>query len=238
MTAATNAPTSRSLLTALVNIQHEGNIYHARAILDTGAAISFITEAAASALCLKRTFQPLQVTGTTGEGQCKFAVTTSIMSSDGQYVSQPIRFAVVSELPKLQIPSNSSKILALPAFRTYRLADPKLGGSVDILLGVHDCLQMFTGPAFQVQGLSALPTQLGLCLSGQLQSSESPLALVATIPPTDLQEDLSKLWELDRVPESPKMSPEDQRVIDDFHKSYSLRDGRFSVSHPRVSSPP
>ncbi len=219
-------------------IRHDGNIYHARAILDTGAAISFMTEAAASALRLKRTFQPLQVTGTTGEGQCKFAVTTSIMSSDGQYVSQPIRFAIVPELPKLQVPSNSSEILTIPTFRTYRLADPKLGGSVDILLGVHDCLQMITGPAFQVQGLSALPTQLGLCLSGHLQSSESPLALVATIPPTDLQDDLSKLWELDRVPESPKLSPDDQQVINDFDKSYSLCNGRFSVSLPRTADPP
>ncbi len=238
MTAAATAPTSRSLLTALVNIQHEGNVYHARAILDTGAAISFITEAASSALHLERTFQPMQVTGTTGEGQCKFAVTTPIMSSDGQYVSQPIRFTVISKLPKLQIPPNSSEILALPAFRTYRLADPELGGSVDILLGVHDCLQMFTGPAFQVQGLAALPTQLGLCLSGQLQSSDPPLALIATIPPTDLHEDLSKLWELDRVPESPKMSSEDQRVIKEFNQTYSLRDGRFSVSLPRVPMPP
>ncbi len=238
MTAATNAPSSRSLLTALVNLRHDGNIYHARAILDTGAAISFMTEAAASALRLKRTFQPLQVTGTTGEGQCKFAVTTSIMSSDGQYISQPIRFAIVPELPKLQVPSNSSEILTLPTFRTYRLADPKLGGSVDILLGVHDCLQMITGPAFQVQGLSALPTQLGLCLSGQLQSSESALALVATIPPTDLQDDLTKLWELDRVPESPELSSEDQQVINDFHQSYSLRNGRFSVSLPRTADPP
>ncbi len=77
-TAAATAPTSRFLLTALVTLQNEGNTYHARAILDMGAAISFMSEAAASALHLKRTFQPLQVAGTMGEGQCKFAVSTKL----------------------------------------------------------------------------------------------------------------------------------------------------------------
>ncbi len=61
---------------------------------------------------------------------------------------------------------------------------------------------------------------------------------MASIPPTNLQEDLGRLWELDQVPEAPIRSPEDERVIQDFDTSYKRINGRFSVSLPRVSNPP
>ncbi len=237
-TAAATAPTSRFLLTALVTLQNEGNTYHARAILDTGAAISFMSEAAVSALHLKRTFQPLQVAGTMGEGQCKFAVSTKLYSTDNRFQSDVINFTVISKLPHLQTPPNSSEILAHPSLRSYQLADPDLGGHVDLILGVTDSLALFTGETFRVQGMVAVPTQLGLCLSGPMLTTDPPLALVATVPPTDLQSDLSKLWELDQVPESPEHSSEDQRVIEEFNQTYSFSDGRFSVSLPKVPDPP
>ncbi len=109
---------------------------------------------------------------------------------------------------------------------------------MDLLLGVTDSLSLFTGKTFRVQSLVAVPTQLGLCLSGPMLHTDPPPALIATVPPTDLQQDLSKLWELDQVPEAPKWSPEDQKVLDDFEHSYSLSNGRFSVSLPRVYDPP
>ncbi len=125
---------------------------------------------------------------------------------------------------------------------------------MDLLLGVTDSHSLFTGETFRVQSLVAVPTQLRLCLSGPMLHTDPPPALIATVPPaliatvppaliatvppTDLQQDLSKLWELDQVPEAPKWSPEDQKVLDDFEHSYSLFNGRFSISLPGAYDPP
>jgi len=237
-TTSLTQPDARFLLTAIVTITNDNNTVTARAILDTGAAVSIMTESTASALKLKRSHSPLQVTGTTGESQCKFSVTTPIQSHDLTYKSEPIQFTVLSKLPVLHIPPNRKELIDQPAFRSYKLADPELGGRVDLLLGVKDSLSLFTGEALRVQGLLAMPTQLGLCISGPLLNSDPPPALMATVPPTDLQLDLGKLWEMDQVPEAPKMSPEDQAIIDDFNASARRIDGRFSVSLPRISNPP
>ncbi len=165
-------------------------------------------------------------------------MSTKLYSTDNRFQSDVINFTVISKLPHLQTPPNSSEILAHPSLRSYQLADPNLGGHVDLILGVTDSLALFTGETFRVQGMVAVPTQLGLCLSGPMLTTDPPPALVATVPPTDLQSDLSKLWELDQVPESPEHSSEDQRVIEEFNQTYSFSDGRFSVSLPKVPDPP
>ena len=149
MTAApsTNDKNSESqfLLTATVTLENKENIVKARAILDTGAAVSFMTD---------------------------------------------------------------------------KLVNPDLGGRIDLLLGVMDSLSLFTGEAFKVNGLIAMPTQLGLCLSGPLLQADPPPAFMAAVPPTDLQEDLGRLWELDQVPEAPLWSPEDEAVLTEFNRTY------------------
>ncbi len=241
LTAATTTPIqseSRFLLTATVTLKNDSNTVIARAILDTGAAISFMTESTATALKLKRRHTPLQVAGTTGESQCKFSVSTQLHSHDLSFTSDPIQFTVLPKLPTLQVPPNRKELLEHPTFRSYKLADPELGGRVDLLLGVTDSLSLFTGEALRVQGLLAMPTQLGLCISGPMLNAEPPLALMATVPPTDLQQDLGKLWELDQVPEAPKWSPEDQAVLNEFQQTHQRIERRFSVSLPRVSDPP
>ena len=150
------------------------------------------------------------MTGTTGAAQCKFSVSTRLHSHDYTCTSDPIQFTVFPKLPSLQVPPNRQEILSDLAFRSYNLADPELGGRVDLLLYVTNSLFLFTGEAFKINGLCAMPTHLGLCLSGPLLHSEPPPALMAAVPPTDLHEDLGRLWELDRVPEALHRSPEDE----------------------------
>ena len=229
---------SRFLLTATVTLENKENIVKAHAILDTGATVCFMTEETATALKLKRTHNPIKVTGTTGDSHCKFSVSTNLYSHDKSYSSEPIHFTVLPKLPTLQVPPNHQEILNDPSFRSYKLADPDLGGRIDLLLGVTDSLSLFTGEAFKVNGLIAMPTQLGLCLSGPLLQADPPPAFMAAVPPTDLQEDLGRLWELDQVPEAPLWSPEDEAVLTEFDRTYRRVNGRFSVSLPKKSNPP
>ncbi len=217
---------------------NEGNSVRARAILDTGAAVSFMLEETASAMKLKRVHNPIQVAGTTGESHCKFSVSTKFHSHDLSYSSDLINFIVLPKLPTLQAPSNRKELLDGPTFSSYRLADPDLGGRVDLLLGVTDSLSLFTGETFKVNGLLVIPTHLGLCLSGTMLQSYPTPDIMATLPPTDLQDDLGRVWELDRVPEAPVWSPEDEAVLTELDQFYKLLDGRFSVSLPRKTNPP
>ncbi len=241
LTAATSSSPpskSKSLHTVPVTLTNNGNTVKARALLDTGASVSVMTEKIASDLKLKRTHNPQQVTGTAGTTHCKFEVTTQLNSHDLNYQSKPITFTVFPKLPCLQVPPNHRDIVNNPALRSYQLADPDLGGQVDILLGVDDTYSIVSGKPFRIDGLLALPTYLGLCLSGPLLNADPPPALMASVPPTDLQEDFGRLWELDQVPEAPSRSREDEKVIQDFHDSYSLVNGRFSVSLLRLADPP
>ncbi len=229
---------SRFLHTVTVTLENEGNVVKAHAILDTGAAVSMMTEKTASDLKLKRTHNPIQVTGTTGTTHCKFTVSTSLLSHDYAYKSDTMTFTVLPKLPSLQIPSNRQEILSNPALCSYHLADPDLGGRVDLLLNIDDTHSIITSKSFRIDGLLALPTRLGLCLSGPLLHAEPPPALMASVPPTDLQDDLGHLWELDQVPEAPSWSPDDVRVLQEFDCTYRRVDGRFSVSLPRKQDPP
>ena len=229
---------SRFLLTATVTLENKENIVKARAILDTGAAVSFMTEETDTALKLKRTHNPIQVTGTTGDSHCKFSVSTNLYSHEKCYAIEPINVTVLPKLPTLQVPTNHQEILNDPSFRSYKLADPDLGGRIDLLLGVTDSLSLFTGEAFKVNGLIAMPTQVGLCLSGPLLQANPPPAFMAAVPPTDLQEDFGRLWEVDQVPEAPLRSPEDEAVLTEFDRTYRRVNGCFSVSLPKKSNPP
>ncbi len=58
----------------------------------------------------------------------------------------------------------------------------------------------------------------------------NPPVLTMAVMPTDLSEDLQRLWDLDQVPQAPSHSKEDEQVIKDFNKSYKRINGRFSVS--------
>ena len=80
---------SRFLLTATVTLENKENIVKARTILDTGAAVSFMTEKTATTLKLKRTHNPIQVTGTTGDSHCKFSVSTTYIRMTNPMLVNP-----------------------------------------------------------------------------------------------------------------------------------------------------
>ncbi len=54
----------------------------------------------------------------------------------------------------------------------------------------------------------------------------------------DLEADISRLWELDNVPEAPTIDEAEQSALDQFDASCNRVDGRYAVSLPRTDSPP
>lgn len=84
---------------------------------------------------------------------------------------------------------------------------------MDLVLGVKPSFTLTTGTPFEVGELMSWPTQLGLCLSCPLDIAASPVVNTVTSVP-DLDADLTKLWELDRVREASRLTQEKQSALD------------------------
>ncbi len=196
-----------------------------------------ISERLASSLGLPHTHDPIPVTGIAGTTRCKFIVTSDVCSVDSRFKLQDVTFTVTPSLEPISTPNNVSEILKKPELRHYSLADSDLGGRVDLVLGVTQTSALTTGCPFQVGDLQALPTQLGLCLSCPLDSSSRPVVSTVTSS-TSLEADLSRLWELDKVPEASTLTADEQSALDQFDATCLRKEGRYAVSLPRTSAPP
>ncbi len=182
----------RSLYTAVVIMENGHRCVQARALLDGGASIAVMSERLAMDSGLTRVHERLPVDGLGGVTTSKFGVMTRIQSRDGSFTTAPIAFTVIPSLKKLDHPTNKNSIRNNPAFSPYLLADPELGGEVDLILPLGETSELTTGPPFRIEGFLALPTRLGLCLSGP---TEEPLSRppVLTLAPDNLQDKLSCL---------------------------------------------
>ncbi len=228
----------RSLYTAVVlTLEHNGRSFRARALLDSGASIAVMSEQLAGNAGLARVHERLPVEGIGGVTHSKFGVVARITSRSGTFTTPSIAFTVIPRLKKLDRPKDADTVQSNPAFAAFLLADPELGGDVDMILPLSVTSDLTTGPPFTIEGFHALPTCLGLCLSGPTVEPLSSPRVLSLVPDT-LVDDLSRMWELDRVPEAPTLSPQDEKAVNDFNSSYKLADGRFHVRLPRVSDPP
>ncbi len=91
--------------------------------------------------------------------------------------------------------------------------------------------------SLKFDGLKVVNTFFGWSVAGPLSSDENPLALMTAVP-DHLQDDLAKLWELDQVPDAPNLTPEADKVIQEFEKSHTRVHRRFAVIMPRPKNPP
>ncbi len=66
----------------------------------------------------------------------------------------------------------------------------------------------------------------------------TPTIMNITEIDSQLHDDLSKLWALDRVPEHTTLSPDDQQAVDIFDSTTTLKDGRVQVKLPFKSNAP
>ncbi len=238
-TAIPTFPTRQAkfLYSASVLLKNGDRIVKARALLDGGASIPIISEHLVTELALPRIHDPIPVTGISGTTQCKFTVSSKLYSLDESFVSDPISFTVIPGLQPLRIPPNRTQLLANPKLRQYHLADPELGGKVDLVLCIENTSDLTTDRPFPIGDLRALPTQLGLCLSGPLSGAPPTPVMIATTP-TNLEDDLSRLWELDQVPDASPLSTDEQQAVRQFDDMVNRVGGRFAVSLPRVKDPP
>ena len=222
----------------MVCLQHNGRVAKARAFLDSGAGVSMISETLASTLKLPRYPQRMSLSGSFGEDHSKFCVISELLSNDASFVSKPITFTVISKMKPTQVPPNRDAILQLPSLKDLPLSDKELGGPIDIVIGNMDLDACVYEGSMNFDGLKVINTPFGWSVAGPLLNGAKPQTLSMKALPDDLHNNLARLWELDRVPEAPNLSPEADEVIQEFERTHRRVDGRYMVTLPRVKTPP
>lgn len=237
-----------SLLSTALTMAVNGNLRQkARALLDGGASLSLITERLASGLRLQRHSHLLHITGVNGTSVSRYFVCLKLLSVHPTEVpdSITVKCHVVSELTFLHPPENPAELLELPCIRDQKpIADPALGGAIDLLLGVADCVRCSRGHPIVYDGEAtvAAPTIFGWTLAGSIQEDLVKASILYAQGSEDsLNNTLQQLWSMEQIqePDSPHRTAAEEAAMSHFIDTHQiLPDGRYSVSLPRCENPP
>ena len=240
------------LMTCKVKVSSpDGNVVEARALLDSGANASLITERVKDSLKLSASKVHLNVSGLGGNthgGKVNSIVNCCITPIHGK--GAPIDITAVVT-PKITVDLPTSKVYPSPTWthlRGLKLADPTYSepGRIDLLLGIDVYLSAMrqgrrTGPPGSPY---ALETDFGWVLGGCSGTPPTTTQATANLVINhslcySTDELLRKFWEMEEAPKSNDIlatTPEEKEVLEHFENSYTrLPDGKFVVSLPRSS---
>ena len=148
-----------------------------------------------------------------------------------------LRLSVVTKLPAAHPPKRKKEILDEPYFKKLQLADPDLGGALDVIIGSLDAYWEHSNIIQHMISLS-----LPLYSAGQLQVHWIT-NLLLQYSNFKLKKTLSikhsRIWELDKTPESHKLSLDDEAALFHFLDTHQIHsDGRYIIQLPMMSDAP
>ena len=240
------ASAARTVLLATAKIlvcDQFGKIISARALIDPGAQRSFITERLASQLTVDRRSASVEILGVGGQitSRAQGEVTVSLKSSSSKTFNCTCVALVLRELT-CWLPPPSFPAKDWPNLNGLHLADPTfaLKGKIDMILGA-DLYGLILRDGF-IRGPADAPvaqsTVFGWILTGIVDSTNSAAfssAVTAyhTVTDSSLSQTLIKFWEIEELPISCKLSPEEEYCEEYISSTYSRApDGRFVVRLP------
>ncbi len=209
-------------------------------ITDSGSSANLISESLVSRWRAPKEFGPITLQQVTTQDVLHHKVTlqlTSLHSDEGEPFS--LECYVTPKLPLVTPPPDRNRILALPQVQKHQpLADPNLGGSVDILVRYNEFASALKDQiAHSEDGkVLILGSKFGYLIGGSSPGEKpSNLVLPVTLPISSgdrLDELLVRLWEMEKTPSTDfHLSAADQCAVDHFRDTHQvLSNGRFSVS--------
>jgi hypothetical protein len=237
--AQSNSPVNTTVLlaTALVQIRDASGGFHTfRALFDTGSQNNFLTAHAAQRLNLQPRTGCANVHGLGGSSASVSGVVTCDVGAN-RNVNFRLEMLVIPSIcgdqPIARLNTNGwDEVKTLP------LADPgfDIPGPIDVLLGADvfaESLleQRLRGNASQPRAFNSV---FGWLLLGKSRLASSCLLGVA--PPTvdeSLNQIVQRFWEIDNVPQSSRLTPEEQLCETSFtNDHYRDETGRYVVCLP------
>ncbi len=234
-------PTHGFLNTAIIELTNGNRTIQIRAALDTGASTSIVTEKVVTHLQLSRSSHNVIVHGANGDSTSKHFVTSTVRSTFNPENKRDLKMSVVSKLPPANSPPNPEEILNNEMLKGLEMADKKLGGQLDMIIGILDtaaCILPEAPKHCPNTGIIATPTLFGWTISGPLKSNTSVTQLKIELEETTLDQQLELLWELDKTAEI-FLLPSQDSATKQFKETVTINeDGRYIVKLPRVDDPP
>ena len=230
------------LPTALVEVANGPRSQKGRLLFDSGASVSLMTESMASHLCLQRHSANLHVDGINGDSRIKHYVHATLSSLYYPDRNINVKFYVIKKIPATISPKNPKAMLKDPPWcNLVEMADPALGGHVDILVSSVVSSDCFTGPSktSRLDRIWATPTLFGWTIVGPLDDDEAQPVFRFQQREDTLQKSLESLWNKEQVPNETPLKDEDQMALEHFADTHTRKeDGRYEVKLPRVQDPP
>lgn len=236
------------LATALVIIKSpSGEEITARALLDSGSQVSFVTEQLSQRLGLKKHATKFSITGIghTDAGIVTSCVNFTLISCINSSFSINVSAFTMKDITGFQPHTSFTSSTSWKYIKNIALADPyfNVSGKIDILLGADVFTDLLLDGRIHEKNLpSAMNTQLGWVISGKLTVSENQSTLNrhhistnhASLKPLDtLDHTLRKFWELEELVDIRQPTAEDT-ACEKFYLENHSRDlnGRYIVSLP------
>ncbi|XP_066597121.1 uncharacterized protein [Prorops nasuta] len=239
----------------VVLISSKGYEVSARALLDQGSEVSFISESLVQSLNLMRHRVNIPVIGigASKNATARYSVTVCLQSSDNKDFKIDFLALVLTRLCT-RLPSSTLSPFDLTLFTKYRWADPRFYESreIDLILGVDIYASILQQGFCPLVGCNIIAqnTALGWIFSGSVNKRNYSdvtdcvriprIAAHNSIGGEDLSEILKLFWQIEEVPESKfKLSPQDEFCEKQFATTH-LRNsrGRYIVRLPFKAEPP
>ncbi|XP_054083224.1 uncharacterized protein LOC128920268 isoform X1 [Zeugodacus cucurbitae] len=225
------------LPTAVITIEHKGDLFKLRALIDQGSQRSFISSKVQNRLKLPIKHSNFQISGMGGsiiQNSNKICPITIVSpSADIRIDAQAI---VLPQLTNL-LPSYEVNKKHWEKCSHLKLADPNCHtpSQIDILLGSDLIPQIILEGIEKISNkLLAQNTIFGWIISGQVtEKINSFTTQVENITNEYLNNQLKKFWEVEELPQITQLSEEDQ-ACEAYYKSTTTRNehGRYVVRLP------
>nr|XP_033204548.1 uncharacterized protein LOC117165186 [Bombus vancouverensis nearcticus] len=207
----------------------------ARALLDTGTSMNFMTDKLANSLGIKQRRCAIQIGALDNlSTTAKRYTTATITSTDGKY-KKTLRFLVIPAMLTF-IPSEPIDPSSLGLPRNIQLADPQFHcpAPIDVLLSTGStfaslCIGQVNLAQPGEPELRLQKTRFGWVIGGSPTSQTAINTFHATT--TALQKDLARFWEIDEGPATTHLS-ESERLCEEHFRNHVRRtkEGRYIVA--------
>ncbi|XP_037824736.1 uncharacterized protein LOC119612918 [Lucilia sericata] len=234
---------TKLLGTAVLNVDVQGELFPARALIDPASDFSFITDKLRRKLKLPTTPIVAEISGLNEIVSARSNKLCQVLlrSNTQNEFKLNIQAIVVKTLTK-NLPTQNLNPTLIQDLENIQLADQRFYESrpIDFIIGSDFYPQILKSGVRKdlLNTLIAQETEFGWILTGPVQNSQNNQPLVSYFSSVTLDKVLTKFWEIEDVPTQPKVS-EESSLCEETFKTTTLRlpNGRYQVNLPFIYPP-